>query len=434
MKKLSTFQIIFTAAFIVFIVVGVLVFAGIGGLGGGADKVGAVEIWGTYDRKVMDSLIDELGYDDNRFDEVAYVEKDARTFDAELVEALASGSGPDLFFLEQDTIVRHKDKIYQIPYASMSERVFKDTFVGEGELFLAPDGILAMPFYLDPMVLYWNRNHYAEAGISRPPQHWDELLSLATDGVLTRRGEGGAIERSAFALGSYSNIAHAKELLSLLMLQAGTPIVKDQVGSATVELRSRISEGQSPSENALRFYTDFANPSKSVYTWNRALPEAQRAFTSGILSNYAGFASELASIRKQNPNLNLDVAPMPQVREGNRVITFGNLVGLAVPKGAQNLSGAMQIAFLLSSDTALQKLSEKTGFAPVSRLLLAERPSDPFKAIFADATLQATAWLDPNAEATEGVFQRMIDSVISGRLRISEAVNTAQQELENLLQ
>ncbi|MCW9054664.1 MAG: extracellular solute-binding protein [Candidatus Pacebacteria bacterium] len=434
MKKLSTFQIVVTAGFIIFTILGVLLFAGVGGFGGREDKVGPVVVWGTYDEKIMKDVLRELSYDDNRFDEVSYVEKDARTFDTQLVEALAAGSGPDLFFLQQDTIVRHKDKIYPIPYSVVSERAFRDSFIEEGELFLGQQGIYAMPFMVDPMVLYWNRDHYARAGIARPPRYWDELLGYAGDGVLTLRGESGAILQSAFAIGGYRNITHAKELLSLLMLQAGTPIVDDQAVEPTAQLRSYSVEGVTPAENALRFYTDFANPSKSIYTWNSALPEAQKAFVSGILSNYAGFAGELSSIRKQNPNLNFDVALIPQVRESGRTTTFGKMTALAVPKGAQNLGGGIAIALALSEDVSLQKVVDMTGFAPVSRALLATRPTDPFKAVLWDAALQSGAWLDPSAEATEGVFQRMIESVVSGRLRISEAVDTAHRELENLLQ
>ncbi|MFC1731326.1 extracellular solute-binding protein [candidate division KSB1 bacterium] len=434
MKKLSTFQIIVTGGFVFFTVIGILLFAGFGGTGGGGANVGQVTVWGTHDDRIINSILNELSFDDSRFDQVTYIEKDSRSYDEELVEALASGNGPDIFFLEQDTILRHKDKISPIPYNVMSEREFKDTFIEEGELFLSVDGIIALPFIIDPMILYWNRDHYAQAGISRPPQFWDELLSLSLNGVLTTRGEGGAILKSAFSIGEYQNIAHAKELLSTIMLQAGgSPTIKNEDGSLSSGLLRRFNDGQTPTENTLRFYTDFANPAKSVYTWNRALPEAKQTFVSGILSNYIGFASELPSIREKNANLNFDVALVPQVRSSGNSITYGKLTGLAITEASPNIAGAMQIALALTKDLALQKVSEEISLAPVSRTLLLERPSDPFKAIFADSALQSRAWLDPNANDTDLIFKTMIESVVSGRARVNEAVNTANQELENLL-
>lgn len=434
MKQLSTFQIIVTGAFIFFAVIGVLLFAGLGNLGGGDTDIGAVTMWGTYDDRVMNGLLNELSFSDKRFDNVTYIEKDPRTFDESLVEALASGDGPDIFFLGQNTILRHKDKIFPISYDLMSEREFKNTFIQEGELFLNTDGIIGLPFIVDPMILYWNRDHYAQAGVSRPPQFWDELLSLTPNGVLTTRGESGAVLRSAISIGEYQNIAHAKELLSMLILQAGGKLtVRDQNGSLSSGLLSRFNDGQTPAENALRFYTDFANPSKSVYTWNRSLPESKQAFVSGVLSNYIGFASELTSIRKQNSNLNFDVSLVPQVRSSGSSVTYGNITGLAVPEAARNIRGAVQIVFALTADPVLQKISEEMNLAPVSRTLLADKPSDPFKVIFADAALQSQSWLDPEENQTGLIFKGMIESVVSGRARVNESINTAHQELENLL-
>ena len=314
------------------------------------------------------------------------------------------------------------------------QKEIKDTFIEEGELFLSRDGILALPLVVDPMVLYWNRDHYAQAGISRPPKFWDELLTLTLNGELTTRGANGEVFKSAFSLGEYQNIAHAKELLSILVLQAGGSfVVKGEDDSLSSGLLQKLSDGQAPVGNALRFYTDFANPAKSVYTWNRALPEAKQAFVSGILSNYVGFASELASIRAKNANLNFDVALVPQVRSSGKSLTYGNMTGLAIPETSGNISGAAQIAFALTTDVALEQFSEKINVAPVTRSLLSQRPSDPVKVIFADSALQAQAWLDPRSDGTNALFKTMIESVVSGRVRVNEAVNIAHQELENLL-
>ncbi|MEX0652245.1 MAG: extracellular solute-binding protein [Candidatus Paceibacterota bacterium] len=434
MKKISTFQIIVTGVFIFFIVAGVISFAGLGGLGGGG-SVGNVVIWGTYDDNTINEFIFRLSNDDPRFDTVTYVEKDSRTFDADLVEALASGDGPDVFLLQQETVLRHKDKIFPIPYSTLSERDFKDKFIEEGELFLSSDGVVGLPLTVDPMVLYWNRDHYSQAGLSRPPKFWDELLSLTHQDILTTRGESGAIIRSAFALGEYQNIAHAKNILSMLILQAGGSIVnKDSTtGVVSSGLQRRLSDGQSPTENALRFYTDFANPAKSVYTWNRALPESREAFSSGVLSNYIGFASELGAIRKQNANLNFDVAPVPQVRNAGTSITYGNMTALAVSETSKNIAGALQIVFALVSDSALQEIATAVNESSVSRAVLSERSSDPFKVIFNDSALQSRGWLDPESEETNRIFKTMIEAVVSGRLRVNESVNTADSALQNLL-
>ncbi|OGG54686.1 hypothetical protein A3D62_03295 [Candidatus Kaiserbacteria bacterium RIFCSPHIGHO2_02_FULL_49_11] len=430
---MSGFQIAVTGVFIFFTVGGVLLFAGVGGFGGDDSAVGAVEIWGTYNEETVREAIKQLSYDESRLDEVTYRQIDPRFFDDTLVEGLASGKGPDLFFLHQAAIVRYADKVLPISYKTMSAREFRNTFIEEGELYLGDEGVLGLPLVVDPMIMYWNRTLYGNRGVSRPPQYWDEFLTLAEHGSLTSRNQDGTLSTSALALGEYRNIAHAKELLSLIMMQAGASIVGWEEGTLVPQLVTALSNEQSPADNALRFYTDFANPAKTVYSWNRSLPEAQAAFVGGTLATYFGFASEINLIRQQNPNLNFDVALMPQVRESALRASFGNMAALALSRGSVNQNGALTIALILTSREASARFSEVLNLSPVRRDLLQTRPADPFRAIFADAALQSKGWLDPSAKDTEVIFQNMIESVASGRARVSEAVNTADSELRNAL-
>ena len=222
MKNLSTFQVVLTAAFVVAAIAGVIVFATFRG-GGGAGETGEVLIWGTLDREVVEGVLAELSTENDDFRGVSYVEKDIRNFDNEFVNALAAGTGPDIVFLDQDDILTHRDKILLIPFESYSERLFKDTFVEEGELYLIQNGILGLPFIMDPLVMYWNRDIFATKGISVPPKYWDEFFTLAPK--MTERDQSSNILQSLVALGEYRNIFHAKDILSTLIMQAGNPIV-----------------------------------------------------------------------------------------------------------------------------------------------------------------------------------------------------------------
>jgi hypothetical protein len=143
---MSTFQIIIIGVFVAFAIIGVIVFAGFGGIGGGGNQLGQVVIWGTLDGRVMNEIIGELKLEREDFGGVSYVEKDARTYESDFVEALASGKGPDLFLLEQNSIVSNQDKILEVPFESFSKRAFKDTFIEEGELYLTATGVLEQKY------------------------------------------------------------------------------------------------------------------------------------------------------------------------------------------------------------------------------------------------------------------------------------------------
>jgi len=336
-------------AFVLFGIIGITIFA-TGGLGSSDEPLGPVVVWGTLPANGVEGMFSSLKENHKEaLEEVTYIEKSEASYIRELVNAIAAGNGPDLFFLNNEQILLHEDKIQRIPYEFFSERDFKNTFLEEGELFLSGSGILALPAMVDPLILYWNRNIFSSSGVSLPPKFWDEVQVLASE-RLTKRDAASNISQSAIALGEYQNINNAKEILSMLIMQAGSPIsARDENGVIRSFLRARL-EGSSISstETALRFYTDMSNPSKSVYSWNRSLPEARSAFIANKLAMYVGFASELQGIRSQNPNLNFDIAEVPQVRDAATKSTYGKMQTLAETNIATPTSVQVRVTFALS--------------------------------------------------------------------------------------
>lgn len=413
----------------VFAAIGFALFAGLGSFFGG-DKISQVMIWGTVSENVISPVLNELEDSFKGFAVVSYEEKDARSYEETFVNALASGVGPDLLLLPHTLLAKHEDKIITIPYESYGERAFRETFIEEGELFLLPEGVAGVPFLIDPLVMYWNRNIFSSAGVVNPPAFWDELFTLSSD--ITKRDEGTNIIRSTVALGEFININHAKEIISALIIQAGNPIVVRNGDRLSSVLNRRNESTSLPSESALRFYTEFSNPVKSVYSWNRSLPLDRRAFIAEDLALYFGFASELLELRQANPNLNFDVAPLPQSRESRFKKTFGNMTAFVILRSAQNPDAAFSVAAVLAGNTALAQVSDLTGLPPVRRDLLAQKPVDAFEVIFYDSALMSRAWLDPDSEETDRIFKDMIEGVTSGRFRLSNAVSRAQDELEIL--
>ena len=78
--KTSNFQLILLAAFIVFILGGVLIFAGLG-KGGGAGSGATVVIWGTEDHTIMDAVIKKFS-----LNTATYVQKDSSTYESDFTK------------------------------------------------------------------------------------------------------------------------------------------------------------------------------------------------------------------------------------------------------------------------------------------------------------------------------------------------------------
>ncbi|OHA89135.1 MAG: hypothetical protein A2653_02910 [Candidatus Zambryskibacteria bacterium RIFCSPHIGHO2_01_FULL_43_25] len=427
---MSKFQIGLLVVFGVFIAIGVAFFAL--SKGGGGQTTSNVVIWGTMSRGVFSQSFSKLPISKDDTFKVSYVEKPAESFDEDLLEALASGGGPDLIVISQDLIIKYRNKIFPIPYQTISERDFKSSFVEEAEMFLMSDGIVALPLTIDPLVMYWNRDIFTNAGISTPPLYWDEFFDLTKK--LTIRAGALNLERSTVAMGEFSNIQNAKEILTTLIFQAGNPIVEWQYNKFVSTLSDRRGEPISPANSALTFYTEFSNPTKAFYSWNRSLPDAQTSFVAGDLAVYFGFASELDYVRRKNPNLNFDVSIMPQSRNSGRNTTFGQLYGLAIIKNSKNIAGAYQIARALTTRESVAAFVENLKLPPPRRDLLAELPSDQFLSVFYKSALWARGWHDPDPEETEVLFREMIESITGGRVRQEQAIADTHGRINLLLE
>jgi ABC-type glycerol-3-phosphate transport system substrate-binding protein len=280
--------------------------------------------------------------------------------------------------------------------------------------------------------MYWNRDLFASAGVPTPPQYWNDFLTLAPR--LTAYDTTSTVRRSAAALGEWQNIANAKAILSALFLQAGVPVVASNETGRYSAL-GVLPEGaaEAPAQSALRFYTEFANPTKSVYSWNRSLPEAQTAFAAGDVGVYFGFASEERVLRGRNPNLNMGIELLPQIQGGGSSITYGNLTGAAVSRTAKNPSGAAAVAQRLAGGEVGAYLVQEMGLLPARRDLAIGTEGSAVASVFAQSALIARGWLDPNPSETDVIFRGMVESVSSGRSTPAEAVNDASRLLDQLL-
>lgn len=425
----TKFQIILTGIFGLFIVLGVIVFSMYRGSQG---QVYTVKVWGTIEQVQFSNIISQTSLAEDKQYKVEYVKKSEETFDLDLVEAIAAGEGPDVFFLPSDKMVKNMNKVFIIPYSVFTERNFKDSFIEGGEIFMTPEGVVALPFAVDPLVMYWNRSIFNESRITIPPKYWDQFFNIAQtvsikDGSLN-------ILRSAVALGEFANISHAKAIVSTLAMQAGTPITYWNAGKAYSALSDRSEKPTIPTEAALNFYTEFSNPAKPSYSWNRSLTSSINYFLAGDLAIYFGLASEIGNIQSKNPNLNFDVAPIPLSRESADDYVFGKFYGLAITKTSKNPNAAFAVISVLTSKEGSASFSEALNIPPVRRDLLNQRPTGAYLSVFYDSAIRARGWLDPDTKETDTIFRNMVESITSGRSRVSEAVVRASREISNLLQ
>jgi ABC-type glycerol-3-phosphate transport system substrate-binding protein len=430
MRRLSTFQLALLISFGSLAVAGVLVFALAVG-GPNVNTVGAVTVWGPLDRTAFATVIRQVAENNAQLSQVTYVQKDPTTYETDLLEALASNTGPDLFLIRQDYVVKDANKIAAIPSASLSESQFQNTFIDAASPFLSPNGVLGVPLFADPLVLYWNKDMLANAGFSQPPRYWDEFFTLGQK--ISTRNDTGGIVKSAVALGEYKNIDNAKDILATLILQAGGTITAiDNTGHLTPAFIPKTGSASQSTVSALRFYTEFADSSKSDYSWNRSLPQASVAFTSGDLALYIGYASEAPFIERKNPNLNFAIAPIPQIRSATRASDTARVYALAASRAGKNPANAITVAYLLAATDIAQALSSALGIPSARRDVVGAKATGNDD-LFNKMAIISHSWIDPDPVATGDIFRAMIEQTTSGSALLSEAVSRADQTMAHLL-
>jgi ABC-type glycerol-3-phosphate transport system substrate-binding protein len=428
MKNTNSFQIILLFIFGFGAVLGVIFFAVYKARSGGAN-LPTLEMWGTLPAEYFSFLgTDEVS--DIYLRKVSYREIRPEEFDQTLIEALADGVGPDIIVIGHDSLYKHRNRLYELPFESYSASNFNARFIQAGQVFKSDAGYYALPAVVDPLVMYWNRSILSSDGLANPPATWDSMRDFSqqvsqTDGFLN-------VTRSAVSLGTYANINHAKDLISLLLMQSGSRIVTKGTNGYVADFTQQSSEISLPPSEAINFYTEFADPSKLAYSWNTSLPSSRAAFLSEDLALYFGLASEEKEIISANPNLSFGVALIPQVASTSTKMTTGSVYGFAVMKNGPYINEAFQTLYRLTSPETLALIDSRTGLPSVHTSLLKEDPARASSRTFVESALVLRTWTDPDPKETDRFFGDMIASVRSNQMDPKDALTRLASQINQL--
>ena len=430
--KISFFQGILFGTFGLAALIGLFVFATHTSTSNNASGIGTVVIWGTLSKAGIEATLAATGQIDPTFKNaaVSYVQKSPSTLASDLASAIATGNAPDLVLASQEELHTLTKFIAPVSLSTLPARTFTSAFVGEGGILAAQNGAgyWGVPFLVDPLVLFTNRAILASNGIAKPPATWEALVGLVPR--IAQLTPSRQITRGLIALGTYDNVHNARGILSSLFLQTGVPVS----GYASNGVLSSDLGSSSSGQAVLGFYTQFTDPSKVSYTWNASLNDSQQSFLAGDLALYLGYASEARFLRAANPNLDFDVAPLPQPGTATTKTAYGLLYSFMIPRGSANAAGAYQVAALLTNSSEQDAAAANTGLAPAALSVLGTSPADPIAAVAYAEALYTRGWLSPAPADTDAVFSGMIGNVISGRLNLQSALVSAERSLSSLLQ
>lgn len=380
-------------------------------------------------------------------------------FDLELLNALAEDRGPDIFSIRNTQVPIYNSKIAPMPgkttiayeVTQKSLGIKEETLieirdeqsltVGELKSFFVDvvsddvvrdNKIFALPFSVNTLVLFYNRDLLNNAGIPLAATTWQELQEHVQR--LTFQDTDGNLLQSGAALGSSHNISYSPDIISLLMMQNGAQMTDNNRHATFNNVPPGGDRTYNPGPAAVQFYTDFANPGKEVYTWNYGMPNSIEAFVQGKVAYLFGYSGEIKTITdKRQGKLNYGITGVPQI-ENRPAVNFASYTVHTVSAKSVHLNEAWNFLQFASRKDEVRKYLAKTGQPTALRSLIEEQRGNDQLKIFADQLLTAKSWYHGHdIGATENAFREMVDSILLRNSELQAAVTFAAQRISQTL-
>ena len=425
----SKAQIVIISVVLLIVLLLVLVFMGVipGLRSTGEDVVtGELLIWGIDDSSVINSTIVASYQAFYPEVSVSYRSFSPNTYETALINALASGRGPDIFMVHSSWLPEHKDKMAfleetQYPLASLRND-FPDVVAKD---FNQNGRTYALPLYVDTLALFYNRDIFNNQGIVNAPSSWQEIDQLIPR--IVEKTEAGRIVGAAIALGASSiNIPNAPDLLSLFMLQDGVQMTSLDHSEATFAFRG--------GEESLRRYLSYANPINKNYSWNEEMRRVEDVFAAEDLAMLIDFASKENFLKQKNPFINLGIASLPQHADVEKAVNYASYWGLTVANTSPNQGLAWGfIGSTALNQDAMRNYASLTNRSPALLSLVAEISANPNREFLARQILTATSWYIIDKDFVDQSFSNMIRSVLSAQADPRTAIVKSEEEISQLL-
>ena len=344
----------------------------------------ALDYWGVFDSPEDLTGLFEAYRQIHPFVTINYRKLRFAEFEDELINALAEDRGPDIFSIHSSWIKKYQNKIEPLPAQttmaypiekgaikkevvpelrttrSITPARIKNDFIDTVfDDVVIDNNVLGLPLGIDTLALYYNRDLLNNAGIPAPPTFWNREFQQNIK-RLTKQDSRGNIIQSGIALGGGANIERSSDILAALMMQNGAKMT-DAAGNINFHKSPVIYGGDyNPGIEAFRFYTDFANPAKEVYSWNADLPNSLEMFIQGKLAFMLGYTYHLPIIKTRAPKINLGIAPLPQIEGSDKKVNFANYWVQTVSKKSQHINEAWDFVQFASRAENIKAYLDKT--------------------------------------------------------------------------
>jgi multiple sugar transport system substrate-binding protein len=285
-----------------------------------------------------------------------------RDFETKLAIAMPTGNGPDVMILHDFLLPRY---IESNSMDAVPENLVKFTY--NEDIIAKPYAVIvtrkgkpvAVPWWTGRNGLFYNLDHFKEAGLTDPPttvkQMWEyaeKLVRKGPDGKLNRAGLTMRLSGSAGVTQKFGYLYY--QAVGEQMLETGKKpglvrvTLKDNIDVAAKVLLDRVTHLHGP---------------KKVDDW--ALKHDAQGFASGAAAMLMRESWVIPYVKKNGPNVNFGVTAMPR---GDKFWgAFNFIVALAVNKDSRMKKAAWDFIRAMQTKEALDSILLKSGWIPLRK-------------------------------------------------------------------
>lgn len=350
---------------------------------------------------------------------VEYEKLDQENYEDILFDRQLNKKGPNIFLMFNTWLSKYQQRIVPMPDGMMTLAQFEKYFPQVAENDLATDGkIYSLPLYVDTLALFYNKDMLYNAGISRAPETWAEFETDVEK--MTMADKDGKVERLGAAIGGSKLVDRSPDVVMLMVMQNNL-----KADNPTKNLASFLTP---EATQAVKFYTDFADPAKKAYTWNDSTEHySLDTFIELRSAMSINYSYQIANLKnKTGKAFNYGVAPVPQ-QYPNDKINYANYWAPVVAKGAdcakeEGVTASCEdiswdfISFAAQAKNAKSYI-EASG-RPAANLELAQQQAGEDGSdlsVFANQILTAKSWKNIDNNKNDEVLMKMIDTIISSK-------------------
>ncbi len=294
--------------------------------------------WGLWeDRGIVDPIIADFERQ-NPDITVRYVKEDPKQYRERLITRIKNGTGPDIFRFHNSWLPMLNSYLLPLPTDVITAQDFSRFFYPAVNQDLTRNGaIYGIPLEIDTLSLFVNTDLFKSAGLSAP-KTWDDFITDCRH--LTVKDQTGKILTAGCAMGTFNNITHAPDIISLLFKQNGADINSLSSSKYSVE--------------ALNFYASFAKGDNNV--WDTTLDPSILAFSKGNLAMYFGYSWDIFTIKSENNNLKFSIYPVPHLPGVRTGVTIASYWAEGVSAKSTNQKATLAFIKFLSTKETEEKL------------------------------------------------------------------------------